>query len=133
MHRVEAGSPALRFNDREIELAHQLAALGIEREIRPGMVVYSHDVAPDTPSPFQPHILLLDGSSQSPDRHATDWTWLPSWSEGRRWLRARGLGDAEVLDRVRERVVEFGCSDLEALYELMLAVLRREKGLTQGK
>jgi len=124
-------SAAVRFTERELELAHQLAAQGIDWEPAPGMYVYDGHELLEEASPIQPHVyvilnygLFLATAGGSAERFRREWTWLPTWGESRAWLRDQGKTDAEVLDRLRERVCDAGVTDLEALYELMLAVLK---------
>ncbi len=120
----------VRFTERELELAHQLAALGIDWEPSPGMFVFDDGEHFFEPSPVQPNVYvilnyhLFAAAAGSVENLRRVWTWLPSWEEGRAWLRRHGKSDAEVLDRIRERVVDAGVPDREALYELMLATVR---------
>ncbi len=122
------------FSQREIDLAHELAALGIEWRPAPGMFLYDDKERFTEVSPIQPHIyVLLDyerfvHACGGLDHLLHEWTWLPTWQEGRRWLKhVAHRTDAEVLDRIRERVVDFGLPDREALYELMVAEMRTRR------
>ncbi len=127
--KIKVPESVLTFTDREIDLAHQLIAKGINWEPAPGMTVYDdQERYPDT-SPIQNHVyIILDYKlfvqiAGSVDKLKKEWTWLPSWEEGRQWLKSQGINDAEILDRIRERILDAGLSDREALYELMVQVL----------
>lgn len=123
----------IRFSERELELAHQMAALGIEWTPSPGMFLYDGHEALREASPLQPHVYILLNytlfieNAADVERFKKEWTWLPTWTEARAWLRAHGRSEPEVLDRVRERVGDDGVSDLEALYEQMVAILKAER------
>jgi len=124
-------APAIRFTEREIDFAHQLAALGIDWIPRQGSILYldNEDFLPgEVHLPGNICVLLSEKaiarSMTDPSAFRNHATWLPTWQEGRDWLRAAGKSDAEVLDRVRERVAESGFTDLEVLYELIASVLR---------
>lgn len=127
---------SIRFTERELELAHQMAALSLRWEPAPGMFLYDDKEHFVDPSPLQHGVYIILNMdvftrvSGGFDRIAQDWTWLPTWEEGRAWLRVQGKSDAEILDRVRERVVDAGLSDREALYELMVATLRQQNEAT---
>lgn len=123
----------IRFTERELELAHQLAALGLQWNPAPGMFVYDDQERFGGTSPLQNHIyVILDYPlfvkiAGGHDKLRSEWTWLPTWEEGRAWLKDKGKNDAEVLDRIRERVVDMGLTDREGLYELMVLTLRQAK------
>lgn len=119
-----------RFSDREIELAHQMVALGLKWELVPGLFLYDDaERIPDL-SPLQPHVyFVLDFQffievSGGRDKIPKTWTWLPTFEQAREWLKNYGKNNAEILDRVREAVVDRGLSDREAMYELMIGVLK---------
>ncbi len=125
-----AAAYGVRFTQREIDLAHQMAALGLAWSPAAGMFLYDDKERFGGSSPIQDHVyVILDIAlfvkiAGGVEKLRTEWTWLPTWEEGRAWLRAEGRTDAEVLDRVRERVVDAGLHDREALYELMVAARR---------
>lgn len=125
---------AIRFSPREIELAHQMRALGLDWEPAPGMFVYDEEGRFPEPSPLQEHVFfildldlfirLAGGYHQL----KTQWTWLPAWEDGCQWLHKRGKNNAEILDRARETSVDDGLSPREALYGLIISTLQAEKG-----
>ena len=124
----------VRFSERELSLAHHMAALGIEWEPAPGMIVYDNHELLHEASPIQPHVYMIINYAQflatsgyNILQFRSDWTWLPTWSEGREWLRREGKSDTEVFDRIRERILDTGITDLEALYELMIVTLRAKQ------
>ncbi len=123
-------APAIRFTERELELAHQMAALGIDWTPAPGMFLLDETGQMPFASPLQNRVfVILDleyflqiaGGMENLRRN---WIWLPLWEEGRNWLRHHKMNDAEFFDRVRERIMDLGMTDREVLYELMVAILR---------
>ncbi len=124
---------AIRFSEREIELAHQMAALGVNWTPMPGMIIYDDQERFGGTSPLQNHVyVILDYPlflkiAGGLDRLRNEWTWLPSWEEARSYLKMNGMNNAEVLDRVRERVVDTGMTDREAIYEIIVTHLRSMK------
>jgi hypothetical protein len=134
IHDEHAPPPSVvRFSDREIDLAHQMRAQGLQWEPAPGMFVYDDTEQFTGISPLQNHVfIILDfplflriaGSMEALKKH---WIWLPAWEEAFQWLLAHGKNEAEILDRLRESVVYDGLSGREALYEQILAVLRAGK------
>lgn len=124
------GAP-IRFTQREIDLAHALRQAGLHRDPGPGIFVYDDQEHCSTCSAVQPHVYFIDQLARfermagSADKLRADFTWLPTWEEGRAWLKAQGMSDAEILDRIRESIVDLGMPDREALYQVMLAALRR--------
>lgn len=124
---------AFGFTGREIELAHQIRAMGrLSWRVFPGIFLYDDREQVTCSEQLGHHVyMVLDderftlqfgGEAQVYE----DWTWLPTWEEACFWLKQQGKNNAEILDRVRERVVDSGVSHREALYELIRQTIKEQ-------
>ena len=126
------GTAAVRYTEREIELARQLRRDGLSWEPQAGHYVYDETAFCQQPSPFQdrvyfvlnyPYFMKAVGGV---DRFKEIMTWLPTWDDARDVLRAFHVSDVEVFDHLqKQRAIEKRCERL-ALYELIASKMRRD-------
>lgn len=120
----------MRFTDHEIQLAARLRGAGLSWSPHAGQYVFDIDGIVKAPSPFQAGVHLIGSTNAmesqvgGPDMLLERFAWLPTWHDARAWLSDHGVERAAVV-RALEEGDESGRTDLEIVYELMLATLER--------
>jgi hypothetical protein len=118
----------MRFTDTEIQLATRMRGAGLVWEPAAGHYVFDIDGVVKAASPFQAGVFLISSPNAmerlvggADDLHAR-FAWLPTWSDARDWLDARGASRQSVVDALQAAVASKR-SDLEAIYSVVLANL----------
>lgn len=118
----------MRFTEREIQLATRLRGAGLFWQPYAGQYVFDIDGLLKAPSPFQAGVHLISSTNAMATLAGGDdslqerFAWLPTWHDARAWLDDSGVDPQAVVEAL-QRAIDNDLTDLEALYELMLATL----------
>lgn len=124
-----------KFTSEEVELARKLKRLGLAWTPQVGHYVWDETGIINCPSPFHDMVyFILDlkhflRRAETVERLQQELCWLPSWEQARELLRAHGVADSTVAQRLHERQALLKGEERLCLYQLLEEALVSEKHL----
>ncbi|TWT54018.1 hypothetical protein Pla22_16520 [Rubripirellula amarantea] len=122
---------AIHFSDQEMQTARKLRAAGLPWVPMPGQFVLDEHRVVERESPFQDGVFFVLNYEYfmkiagGEERFRQIMLWLPMWEDCRASLRALGVGDHEVADRLKQCNGFVDGLERSHLYELLLERLER--------